>query len=62
LENSYADNGGLNLTSATLYTQLEIEPLNEGMVVELAQQDAAVGAIQSVLVVGLGPALEYRSM
>ena len=54
------DNGGLPLVAATLYTKLEIEPLDEGLVVDLAQQDQTLGAVQQIRVRGLGPALEYR--
>ena len=54
------DSGGLPLQSATLYTKLENEPLDAGLVVDLSTQDSSVGAQQRVRVYGLGPALEYR--
>jgi len=54
------DNGGLPILATTLYTKLEIEPLDAGLVVDLSLQDQTLGAVQQIRVRGLGPALEYR--
>ena len=54
------DPAGLSLLSTTLYTKLEIEPLDQGQTVDLSKQDQTLGALQKLKVEGLGPALEYR--
>ena len=55
-----ANNGGLPLLTTSLCTKLENEPLDDCQPVDLSEQDPTIGAVQSIKVDGLGPALEYR--